>query len=154
MFDLDQIDHKILALVQQSGSASNQELADQLDISASQLSRRIARLREAAVIQKTVAILNPKALGLDIKAYIMVTLSERASRAEAFHQIVRSSPEIVECCSITGHMDFILKVYSHDVHSLQGLLTRLMNTDLVQTLKTNIALVDFKHGFTLSVPRN
>jgi Lrp/AsnC family leucine-responsive transcriptional regulator len=141
---LDSIDRRILELLTASSTLTNQQLADQLELSASQCSRRMTRLRDLGVIQREVAILSPEALGLDIKAYLMVTLSEAPGRAEAFQQLIRSSPEIVKCCAITGEIDFILKVYSPDMLSFQRLLARITDTELVLTIKTNIVIMDIK----------
>lgn len=150
--ELDRTDYKIIARLQQSCTAPRHQLAEELEISASQLSRRIARLKEVGVVQRMAAILNPEMLGLEITAYVMVSLTERAGRAEAFHRIVQLSPEIVECCAITGNVDFILKAHTQDTVSLQRLLGRLLDTTLVQTVKTNIAFVNLKQASSFALP--
>lgn len=150
--ELDPTDYRIIALLQHSCTAPRHELAAELDISASQLSRRISRLRDLGVVQRMAAILNPEMLGLEIAVYVMVTLTERAGRAEAFHRLVQLSPEIVECCAITGNVDFILKAYLHDTVCLQRLLARLLDTNQVQTVKTNIAFINLKQAVSFSPP--
>ena len=67
---MDQIDRKILVQLQTDSSLSHAELGDLVNLSASQVSRRIARMQQDGLIRKQVAILNEQALGLMVEAYI------------------------------------------------------------------------------------
>lgn len=150
--EFDRLDLRLLALLQESCVLTNQDLSDRLHLSPSQISRRIARLRELGVIQREVAILNPAALGLAIQCYVFVTLSEQRGTATAFHQLCKSTPEIVEYSTINGSANFILKTYTRDMESFRQLLETICNTELVQTVKTNFVIAEGKTSAGLPLP--
>ncbi|WP_187512543.1 Lrp/AsnC family transcriptional regulator, partial [Pantoea agglomerans] len=79
--ELDAIDRRILAILQENGRLSNQEIAERVNLSPSPCLRRIRRLEEIGVITGYVALLNPQKLGLDLLAYVSVRLEKRGGLA-------------------------------------------------------------------------
>lgn len=75
--ELDAIDRRILAILQENGRLSNQEIAERVNLSPSPCLRRIRRLEEIGVITGYVALLDPQKLGLDLLAYVSVRLEKR-----------------------------------------------------------------------------
>jgi Lrp/AsnC family transcriptional regulator len=113
---LDAIDIKILDLMQRDASLSTAELAERVGLSQSPCWRRIQRLREDGYIKAVVAIIDHQLLGFHMQIFAqvkMTTLSDE-DRA-AFHKAINNVPEILECWTVFGEMDAMLKVLAPDV---------------------------------------
>jgi Lrp/AsnC family leucine-responsive transcriptional regulator len=128
---LDRTDRRILDELQKDGAISNLDLADKVGLSPSPCSRRVKALQGSGIIQKTVAILDPKALGLDMVAMISISMDRHTpERFENFETLVGGFPEVLECYLITGSSaDYLLKVIVKDMDGYQqfllGKLTRI-----------------------------
>ena len=145
MQGLDRIDLKILGIVQEKGDIKMEELGVLISLSTSQTSRRLERLRKDGYIKRIAAILNPERLGLDIKAYIAVGLMPHVEIAHAFHDLVKRSPEILECSMTTGDTDFLLKVQTKDLKTFRQLIAALTSTKQVSALKSSIVIEETKN---------
>lgn len=128
---LDRTDRRILDELQKDGAISNLDLADKVGLSPSPCSRRVKALQESGIIQKTVAVLDQKALGLDMVAMISISMDRHTpERFENFETLVANFPEVLECYLITGSSaDYLLKVIVKDMEGYQqfllGKLTRI-----------------------------
>ncbi|OUS40657.1 AsnC family transcriptional regulator [Oleispira antarctica] len=128
---LDRTDRRILDELQKDGAISNLDLADKVGLSPSPCSRRVKALQESGIIQKTVAVLDQKALGLDMVAMISISMDRHTpERFENFETLVANFPEVLECYLITGSSaDYLLKVIVQDMEGYQqfllGKLTRI-----------------------------
>ncbi|GAB3540690.1 Lrp/AsnC family transcriptional regulator [Noviherbaspirillum agri] len=147
--DLDKIDRKILAILQQDGRLTNQEIAERVNLSPSPCLRRIRRLEEAGVIRQYVALLDPDKLGLGLLAYVNVRLEKhndaapagsRATRAD-FAASVAHWPEVVACYAMTGEMDYLLRVHVEDMEHFSHFM--------METLLKHPAVLDVKSSFAL-----
>jgi Lrp/AsnC family leucine-responsive transcriptional regulator len=145
---LDKTDRKILAILQADGRLSNQDVAEQVNLSPSPCLRRIKRLEEAGVIRQYVALLDPAQIGLGLQAYVNVRLEKhfeggRASTPHAdFAASVENWPEVVACYAMTGEMDYLLRVHVEDMDHF----SRFM----MKTLLTHPAVADVKSSFALT----
>lgn len=147
---LDKTDRKILAILQNDGRLSNQEVAERVSLSPSPCLRRIKRLEDAGVIRQYVALLAPEKIGLGLLAYVNVRLEKhsdapgaavsRSSRAD-FAASVAHWPEVVACYAMTGEMDFLLRVHVEDMEHF----SRFM----METLLRHPAVLDVKSSFAL-----
>ena len=150
---MDRHDRRILALLQEDSSMSHADIAQRVHLSASQCSRRIQRLLAEGYIRKQVALLDPEKLGLTVEAYVTVTLSSYEKSAVAgFHDRIRSLPDIVECCAMTGDTDYMLRIMSRDLRSF----TRLINEDIlgvgdVANVRSSIVLDHVKRTTALPI---
>ena len=128
---LDRTDRRILDELQKDGAISNLDLAEKVGLSPSPCSRRVKALQESGIIQKTVAVLDQKALGLDMVAMISISMDRHTpERFENFETLVANFPEVLECYLITGSSaDYLLKVIVKDMEGYQqfllGKLTRI-----------------------------
>ena len=152
MKELDRIDLKILAALQEQGDLRMEELGERAGLSTSQASRRLDRLRREGYIKGIVAILNPERLGLEIKAYIQVGLTAHVQIAHGFHDLVKRTPEILECSMTTGDTDFLLKVQTKDLKSFRQLIAALTGTKQVAALKSSIVIEETKNLVALPIP--
>ncbi len=151
---MNRIDRKILALLQTDASISHADLGARVNLSPSQCSRRIARLQELGIIRGTVALLDEAELGLQLEAYVTVTLSSYArSEVQAFHSRVVELPQVIECCSLTGDSDYLLRVLTKD----RAAFSQFLNEDLlghgdVARVRSSIVLDRIKRTTALPLP--
>ena len=105
---IDRYDLALLDALQRKGNATNATLGEQINLSASQISRRIQRLEEDGIIAGYVALLAPAALGLGVTAFAQVILESHGDNAsETFESAVAAMPEVVDCYSISGDADYM-----------------------------------------------
>lgn len=126
--ELDRTDKRILQLMQVNGRISNQELADKIGLSATPCSRRVKRLEASGLIQQHVTLLNPEVLGLNLTAYLGISMDKHTpERFEAFEKTVQDYDEVMACAIVTGQSaDYMLKVVVADMkHYEEFLLGRL-----------------------------
>ncbi|MDH5859247.1 Lrp/AsnC family transcriptional regulator [Lampropedia aestuarii] len=109
-FNLDQIDRKILLLIQENGRLTNAEIAEKVCLSPPACWKRIKRL-ETNFIQGYHATLNPQALGYGIFAFVNVMLESHSEKAmQSFEAEVCLMPNIVSCHNISGKYDYLLQI--------------------------------------------
>jgi len=121
---LDNYDKHILDILQQEGRISNQELAERIGLSPSPCLRRVRALEEAGIIAGYRALLDAKALGLSLIAFISISMDRHTpERFENFEARIAAMPEVLECSLITGRdADYQLKVIVRDMDAFQELL--------------------------------
>ncbi|UTH75628.1 Lrp/AsnC family transcriptional regulator [Chromobacterium sp. IIBBL 290-4] len=115
---LSQTDIKLLTLLQDDARMTNQELAEQIGISASPCWRKVRKLEDDNVIQGYRAVLNRKKIGLGVMVFIRVVLdSHSEAEAKKFEEQVFAMEDVVACYSIGGDADFLLQVVASDLDS-------------------------------------
>lgn len=116
MVSLDDIDKRIVAVLQAEGRLAMVDLADRVGLSATPCQRRVKRLEEEGVIARYAALVPPPALGLALQALVQVTLDDHSEKTvAAFEAAIRARPEVVACYAVTGDMDFLLHVLAPDL---------------------------------------
>lgn len=143
---LDKHEQLILKELQANGRASTQELSEAVGLSQSPCWRRVKRLEEDGYITRYSAILDGKKLGLNALAHVQVSLIEHTeSSIDKFQTFVENSNQVLECSSITGDFDFILKVATPDPESLEQFITQqLLQLGVVRTTTTIFILRQIK----------
>jgi DNA-binding Lrp family transcriptional regulator len=151
---MDRIDRKILAFLQPHGRASNLELAQAIGLSAAQCHRRHRRLEEQGYITGYSARLNAARLNLGVTAFIEVTMEKGHIRdLKKFTDVVVDIPEILECYSVTGDFDYVIKVVARDLKTLsQFLMDQLMRLPGVNSVRSSICLDEIKCSTALPLP--
>jgi Lrp/AsnC family transcriptional regulator, leucine-responsive regulatory protein len=139
---VDDFDLSILKVLQEDGRLSNQALAERVNLSTSPCWRRVKRLEENGVIQGYAAILDADKLGLHALAYIHIKIMDHApATLEKFSQFVSANPQVLECSSITGSYDYLLKVIAEDAKALERfLMDKLLSLGIVRETNTDIVL--------------
>lgn len=146
---MDQIDRKIVDLLERDGRISFADLAEQVGLSKTPCWNRVQRLREAGVIAGFAAQLDPAALGLGVQSYISVTIGFDAH--EHFEAAVCEHPAITECHTTAGSSDYLLRVYAASVEHLDDLLRHeISKLPGVQSSSTTICLKTIKSRGSLA----
>ena len=151
MTDITSQDRRLLTALQENSKISTQDLADQAGMSASPAWRRVRKLEEDGVIERYVALLNPRAVGLNTRAYVHVSLLDHSeSNIRAFDAFVAREDQIVECCSITGSDDYLLKVLARDPEALEDfIMKRILGLGIVRSSTTHFVLRQKKYATAL-----
>ncbi|MFZ6638669.1 Lrp/AsnC family transcriptional regulator [Undibacterium sp. TC4M20W] len=143
---MDVYDRSILRHLQQDGRMSNLSLAERIHLSAPQTLRRVRTLEEKGVIRSYVAQVAPEALGLGVMAFVNLSLDrEQFRNVREVERQLKAFPEIIECHTISGDFDYILKVVASDLKSLSQFLTdTLMQVPGVASLRSMICMEEIK----------
>jgi DNA-binding Lrp family transcriptional regulator len=138
----DDIDVRILSLLQDNGRMTNVELAERVGLTAPPCLRRVRALEQSGAITGYHAALDPVALGYNLTVFAMVSLKSQAeSDLQAFQQLVAEIPEVRECHMLNGEIDFILKIVAPDLQSFQRILTtKLTTAPNVEHVKTSLTI--------------
>ncbi|TGN55391.1 Lrp/AsnC family transcriptional regulator [Paracoccus liaowanqingii] len=139
---MDAIDRKLLDQVQQNARTSIQSLAETTGISTASVQRRMRLLRDAGVIRREVAILDPKPLGLSITAIVAVELErDRVDQIDAFKRKAREDRQVTHFYCIAGDADFILIVMAQDIGDYEAFTHRFFFADKnVRKFRTSIVV--------------
>jgi len=154
---LDAVDRRILRALQRDGRITYDVLAQDVGLSPSAALRRVKRLEEAGAIAAYVALLSPEHVGLPLTAYLNVRLEKHTERhkrnpMDLFRAAVQAWPEVVECASLTGEMDYLLRVVVEDMaHYSRFIMDTLLKHPSVQDCKTSFVLDRVKNTTALPV---
>ncbi|UXH80784.1 Lrp/AsnC family transcriptional regulator [Roseateles amylovorans] len=135
---LDALDLRLLDLLQEDASLSNQALADLAHVSPATCLRRVRRLVETGVIEKQMAIVSPEKVGVGLSALVEITLDRQgAEHLDAFETLVVAAPEIQQCWRVAPGPDFILVLQVSDMPAYHALVQRLFTQHAnVRNVKT------------------
>lgn len=139
---LDKIDAKILDLIQRDASLSVADIAERVGLSSSPCWRRIKRLEEAGTIKGRVTLLDRQALGLGFEVIANVKLAlPSKENLVAFETLVGKWPEVMECMTVTGAVDYIIRVATTDMHAYDAFLRdKLLGSALVSDVQSRIII--------------
>jgi DNA-binding Lrp family transcriptional regulator len=140
--ELDAIDARILDLLQQDASLSIADIAERVGLSSSPAWRRIERLKKAGVIQKQVTLLDQEKLGLSFQVIASVKLQlPSRENLERFEGAIADWPEVTECALVTGAVDYMLRVVTHDMHAYDDFLRdKILALGLVSDVQSRIIM--------------
>ncbi|EIK53518.1 AsnC family transcriptional regulator [Stutzerimonas stutzeri TS44] len=143
---LSPIDRKILQLLQHNADLSAAQIADKVELSQSPCWRRINRMQDEGLIERKVALLNPKKLGLNMTVFVNIKLSAHGrSNLDEFEQAVVGYPEVLECYTMAGESDYLLKVVARDIDSYERFLRdQLLQRPHVLEAHSHIAMSEVK----------
>jgi len=145
---IDEIDVKILELLQEDGRMQRSDIAEVVDLSISAVSDRMRKLEERGVIQGYRAVVDPKRLHLDITAFIRVSV-EGSERYSGFVERVGDMEEVLEVHSITGEGSHLLKVRTKNTTTLERFLSDIQALPGITHTTTSIVLSSFKESRTV-----
>ncbi|APZ53522.1 Lrp/AsnC family transcriptional regulator [Salipiger abyssi] len=136
--ELDDIDRRILRVLQKQGRMSNAELSEQVHLSPSACHRRVQRLETEGYIRGYVALLDARKMNMPTTVFVEITLSAQADEVlEAFEKAVARVPDVLECHLMAGSADYILKVVAEDTEDFARIhrqyLTRLPGVAQMQS---------------------
>lgn len=136
---LDQIDLKILEILQRQARIKRKDLAENVHLTIPAISERMRKMEEEGYIKKYTAIVNPKKVNLGVSAFIFVDV-ESSSHYDEIIEHAQKYDEILECHAITGSGSHLLKIRTEDVDHLEKILVDIQSWHGVKHTKTNLIL--------------
>jgi len=151
---LDPTDLRVLELLQNDASLSNQDLAAAAHTSPATCLRRVKRLVEAGVIERRVAILSPEKLGAGLTVLAEITLDRQgAEHLAAFEARAIADPGVQQCYRVSPGPDLMLVLQLHDMAAYHALVQRLFTQDAnVRNVKTFFSVHRAKYETRIPLP--
>jgi len=148
---IDRLDLKLLDILQRRGAASVAEIAAQARISTTTCWRRIQQLESSGVVKGRVALLDRNALGLDVTIFAHVKLATTGRDAIAeFEAAIRDRTEVLECYTLTGEWDFLLKIVTKNMKAYEAFyLDYLSRIPCVRAVNSSVAVTVIKESTVL-----
>ena len=148
---IDAVDIRILNELQADGSLTNLELAKRVHLSPSPCLTRVKALENDGVIDRYVALVQPKSLGLNLSVFISISLKEQSKSAlAAFEKSIADHDEIMECYLMTGDSDYLIRVAVADITALEKfILEQLTPIAGIEKIRSSFALKQVKYKTAL-----
>ncbi|MES3003386.1 MAG: Lrp/AsnC family transcriptional regulator [Pseudomonadota bacterium] len=152
--ELDTLDLRILAELQRDGALTNVELARRVHLSPSPCLMRVKALETSGVIDRYVALANPKALGLGVNVFISISLKDQSRESlAAFESRIVEHDEVMECYLMTGDSDYLIRVAVADIGALERfILNQLTPIRGIEKIRSSFALKQVRYKTALPLP--
>lgn len=147
---LDDLDIKLLRILQKNGRAKRNSLAEEVNLSLPSVSERLNKLEDNGIIEGYFAKLNKNKFGYDITAFIFVTM-DSSKHYKNLITNVEKIPEILECHSVLGEGSHILKVIVKNTESLEKMLGKIQSWAGVVSTKTTFILSTIKETTEIEI---
>ena len=150
---MDSSDLKILDILQRNARISNVSLAESINLSPAPCLRRVRELETSGIIKGYHTLLDADLLGWSVSVFIEIRLEKQvADDLHVFEKAIEDFPEVMECYLMTGTSDYLLRVVSKNLKSLQELITdRLASIPNVATIQSSVALKQVKYKTALPI---
>ncbi|MCP3733815.1 Lrp/AsnC family transcriptional regulator [Sphingomonas sp. RP10(2022)] len=145
--ELDAIDRKLLVELQRDASLSHADLAERVGASTASCWRRIRALEAAGVLGRHVRLVDPESVGRGVNVLCHIRMKDHSAKAtEAFETFVASRDEIMECYSMSGDWDYLLRIIVTDVDHYNHFLMRIvLRHPSVATGSSHFSLAQVKY---------
>ena len=153
LFELDEIDKRILTVLQEDGRIQNVDLAHKVGLSPSPCLRRVRLLEEAGVIKRYVALLDASKVNAGLTVFARVWLKGQDEKmVDSFIAAIQHRPEVLECHLMAGDCDFLLRVVVADLEAYRRFQVEgLSNIKVIQNIKSEIPMQNIKQTWKLAL---
>ena len=141
---LDTIDVRILEVLQENARVSISELSKQVNLSLSAVSERLKKLENSNIIEQYTTVLNPAAMEKELSAIMMISMEDPSDTVE-FRRLVQELDEILECHYITGTYDYVLKITTKNMATLELLMNKIKSIKSIKHTETNVIFSTIKN---------
>lgn len=148
---LDDLDRRLLDLLQQDAGRSLEQLGETIGLSPSAVQRRLTRYRSGGLIAKEVAVLDPEVLPGTVLACVLVTLERESQRLHAsFRERMRTAPNVQQCYDLAGEWDYLAVIVASSMAHCRAVLDELfMDAPNVKRFSTLFVLDTIKRGLDI-----
>ena len=141
MRQLDRTDRRILAILQEDASLPIAEVASRVGLSQTPCWRRIQRLRSDGVIERTVSLVKPEAIGLGLTVFITIEARDHSPEwLASFTAVVAAMPEVLEVHRMAGDIDYLLRVAVADMAAFDGFYRELIAAVPLKNVSSHFAM--------------
>jgi DNA-binding Lrp family transcriptional regulator len=153
MTSLDEIDKKIINLLQYNSKANIKEIALKIGLTQTPTYERIKRLEKSGVIEKYVAVLNKEKIGYNVEVFCQVNLLVHSKELiSKFENAINKIDEVIECFHVAGNYDYLLKIIVKDMNSYQNFLkNKLSVLDSVANVQSTFVMTSTKKNTILKL---
>ena len=150
---MDEIDRKLLALLQQDSTVAMSDLADEVGLSATPVWKRVQKMEQAGVIARRVALLNPEQIGIALIVFVAIEAREHTPEwLEAFAGATRDMPEIMDAYRMAGEVDYMLRVAVADMAEFDAFYKRLITAVPLKNVTSRFAMERLKQTTAYPLP--
>jgi Lrp/AsnC family transcriptional regulator len=150
---MDAIDRKILAVVQEDASLSVAEIGSRVGLSSTPCWKRIQRLEADGVITKRVALIDPTKIGLGITVFVSVETGDHSQEwLGRFAEMASGMPEVMEFYRMAGDVDYMLRVVVPDIAGYDTFYKKLIGTVPLKNVTSRFAMEKIKSTTVLPIP--
>lgn len=152
-FELDEIDRKLLRLLQQNALVSTELMGETAGLSPTAAKRRANRLRRTGTIMRDASVVDPRRLHLNVFTLVMINLErDRREIVQSFKKSIESNPRVIQGFYTTGDADFVLLVASKSLeHYEQFTREFFWENKNIRSFKTMVVMDRIKYGLELPV---
>lgn len=142
---IDEIDRKILRILQENAKITNSQLSKDIGLSPAPTLERVKKLENMGLIKSYHASLNTEKVGIGVVTFVQVNLaSHKKSVLDSFVEKIKKIENVVECHHLTGNSDFLLKVIAKDITSYQQLmLEEISEIEEISNMQSMVVLSTF-----------
>ncbi len=150
---MDEVDRKLLALLQQDATVAMAELAEQVGLSATPVWKRIQKLEQAGVILRRVALLDPEQVGVGLIVFVAIEAHEHTPDwLASFAAAMASMPEVMDAYRMAGEVDYMLRVAVTDMGAFDGFYKRLIAAVPLKNVTSRFAMERLKGTTAYPLP--
>ncbi len=147
---LDRMDIKILRILQQDCTRPVAEVGKEVGLSTTPCWRRIQKMEEAGIIQRRVAVLDPRKVEASVTVFVSITASQHSlAWLEKFHQVIVEFPEVVEFYRMSGQVDYLLRVVVPDIAAYDAFYKKLISKIEISNVSSAFAMEQIKYTTAL-----
>lgn len=149
---MDNIDRRILRIVQKDASLSIAQIASQVGLSQTPCWKRLQRLEATGIIKRRIALLDPQKLGLSVTVFVSIQIGDHSGDAlERFAQTVAGMDEVLDFYRMAGDVDYVLRVVVPDMPAFDAFYRRLIETLPLKNVTSRFALESIKSETALPI---
>ena len=145
---MDITDKKIMKILSQNANITATEISNLVNLSVPAVNKRILRLQKDGIIDSFTIITNSKKLDKTIVAFVFIVMQYGDSIKSLLEYAV-NEPDVLECYSVTGEYDYMLKICAKDIESLEDKILCIKNNKGVMKSHTMISLMEHKFSPTI-----
>ncbi|KPL51663.1 MULTISPECIES: Lrp/AsnC family transcriptional regulator [Hyphomicrobiales] len=147
---IDRIDRKILQILQEDCTVPVAEIGRRVGLSTTPCWRRIQKLEEDGVVQRRVAVLDPRQVNAKVTAFVAITTNQHSEDwLKRFADIVSQMPEVVEFYRMAGQVDYLLRVVVPDIEAYDVFYKKLIARIEIADVSTTFAMEQIKYTTAL-----
>ena len=145
---MDITDKKILKILSENANTTATEISAMVNLSVPAVNKRILRMQNEGVIERFTIVTNPKELNKTVQAFIFIVM-QYGEIIKTLLEYAENEPDVLECYSVTGDYDYVLKICAKDIESLEDKILCIKNNKGVMKSHTMISLME--HKFTPTI---
>lgn len=150
MIKIDETDRRLLRKVQADATLSLEELGTAVHLSTNSVWRRLKRLEAEGMIVQRIAVLDPKALGLDLTVFVAIKTTDHSlAWLSKFHEAASAHPEIVEIYRMAGEVDYLLKLQVGSMADYDRVYKKLIAKVALSDVSASFAMETIKRDYAL-----